>query len=90
MPSQPRLTLSEHPLFHITPEHISRLDADSLELLIARLCKAELRRRGLLTDVLLRERDEGRECVEGGHRVSRLGEGQRIATEAAAGVENVT
>lgn len=41
------------PLFQITPEHISRLEAETLDLLIARLCKAELRRRGLPISAVL-------------------------------------
>lgn len=36
-----------HPLFDINPEHILALDDESLRTMIARLCKADLRRRGL-------------------------------------------
>ncbi len=39
--------MSQHPLFDITPEHILALDDEGLRILIARLCKADLRRRGL-------------------------------------------
>lgn len=39
--------MPQHPLFDITPEHIRALDDEGLRILIARLCKADLRRRGL-------------------------------------------
>lgn len=39
--------MPQHPLFDITPEHIRALDDEGLRLLIARLCKADLRLRGL-------------------------------------------
>ena len=39
--------MPQHLLFESAPEQIATLDDESLRLLIARLCKAELRRRGL-------------------------------------------
>ena len=45
--------MSQHPLFDITPEHILALDDEGLRLLIARLCKADLRRRGLPISAVL-------------------------------------
>jgi hypothetical protein len=39
--------MSQNPLFDITPEHILALDDEGLRLLIARLCKADLRCRAL-------------------------------------------
>lgn len=43
----------QHPIFDITPEHICALDDEGLRLLIARLCKAELRRLGLPISAVL-------------------------------------
>ncbi|WP_041603349.1 hypothetical protein [Thioflavicoccus mobilis] len=45
--------MSQHPLFDITPEHILALDDEGLRLLIAQLCKADLRRRGLPVSAVL-------------------------------------
>lgn len=45
--------MPQHPLFDITPEHIFALDDEGLRLLIARLCKADLRRRGLPVSAVL-------------------------------------
>jgi hypothetical protein len=43
----------QHTLFDITSEHIFALDDEGLRLLIARLCKADLRRRGLPVSAVL-------------------------------------
>jgi hypothetical protein len=45
--------MAQHPLFDVTPEHIFALDDEGLRLLIARLCKADLRRRGLPVSTVL-------------------------------------
>ena len=45
--------MPQHPLFDIAPEHIFALDDEGLRLLIARLCKADLRRRGLPVSAVL-------------------------------------
>lgn len=39
--------MSQHPLFEVSPEQVAALDDEGLRLLIARLCQADLRRRGL-------------------------------------------
>jgi hypothetical protein len=45
--------MPQHSLFDITPEHILALDDEGLRLLIARLCKADLRRRCLPVSAVL-------------------------------------
>jgi hypothetical protein len=45
--------MAQNPLFDITPEHIFALDDEGLRILIARLCKADLRRRGLPVGAVL-------------------------------------
>jgi hypothetical protein len=45
--------MPQHPLFDITPQQIAALDDESLRLLIARLCKTDLRRRGLAVGSVL-------------------------------------
>ncbi len=45
--------MSQHTLFDITPEHIADLDDERLRLLIARLCQADLRCRGLPLSAVL-------------------------------------
>jgi hypothetical protein len=45
--------MAQHPLFDITPDHIFALEDEELRLLIARLCKADLRRRGLPVSAVL-------------------------------------
>ncbi|NEX23640.1 hypothetical protein G3480_25765 [Thiorhodococcus mannitoliphagus] len=45
--------MPRHPIFDITPDHIKDLDDESLRHLIARLCRADLRRRGLPLSAVL-------------------------------------
>lgn len=46
-------SMPQYPLLDITPEHIFALDDEGLRLLIARLCKADLGRRGLPVSAVL-------------------------------------
>ena len=43
----------QHHFFDVSPEHIAALDDEGLRLLIARLCEADVRRRGLPTSAVL-------------------------------------
>jgi hypothetical protein len=45
--------MPQHPLFDIAPEQIAAIDDEGLRLLIARVAKADLRRRGLPTSAVL-------------------------------------
>ena len=45
--------MPQHRLFDVSPEDIAALDDEGLRLLIARLCEADLRRRGLSTSAVL-------------------------------------
>ncbi len=68
--------MRQHPLFDITPEHIRALDAEGLRILIARLCKADLRRRGLSVSGVL----------YGGNQIAADG-GIDVRVELPAGTE---
>lgn len=45
--------MAQHPFFEISPEQIAALGDEDLRLLIAELCKADLRQRGLPTSAVL-------------------------------------
>jgi hypothetical protein len=45
--------IAQHPFFDVSPEQIAALGDEDLRLLIARLCEADLRRRGLPTSAIL-------------------------------------
>ncbi|UHD17912.1 hypothetical protein [Thiocapsa bogorovii] len=45
--------MPQHPLFDVSPDQIAALDDEGLHLLIARLCEADLQRRGLATSAFL-------------------------------------
>jgi hypothetical protein len=45
--------MPRHPLFDVSPDQIAALDDEGLRLLIARLCEADLQRRGLATSAVL-------------------------------------
>jgi hypothetical protein len=68
--------MPQHSLFDITPEHILALDDEGLRLLIARLCKADLRLRGLPVSAVL----------YGGNQIAADG-GIDVRVELSAGTE---
>jgi hypothetical protein len=45
--------MPDHPIFEISPDQVAAIDDEGLRLLIARLCEADLRRRGHPTSAAL-------------------------------------